>query len=89
MSVEDDIRARLTATFAPVALSIDNESHRHAGHHGSPQTGESHFKVAIVAAAFAGKSRIERHRLINAALADLLAGPIHALALTAAAPGEQ
>jgi BolA family transcriptional regulator, general stress-responsive regulator len=67
---------------------VINESHLHHGHHGSPGTGQSHFRVVIVAAAFAGQSRLQRHRLVNAALAAELAGQIHALAVQAKAPGE-
>lgn len=88
MSVESTIRQKLTALFAPIALEVVNESHFHAGHASSPGTGESHFRVAIVSAAFAGKSRIERHRLVNAALADELSGGLHALAIKAFAPEE-
>lgn len=88
MTVEDQIREKLTRAFAPVALSVVNDSHRHAGHASSPGTGMSHFSIKVVSAAFAGKSRVERHRLVNAALAEELAGPVHALAITALAPGE-
>lgn len=88
MSIEGRIREKLMRRFAPEALDVINESHRHAGHAGSPGTGESHFAVGIVAAAFAGKSRLERHRMINAELADELAGGVHALAIKAFAPGE-
>jgi BolA protein len=88
MSVERDIRNKLTETFAPVALEVVNDSHRHAGHAGSPGTGESHFTIKVVSAAFAGKSRLERHRMVNQALAAELAGKIHALAVTALAPDE-
>ncbi len=88
MSVEDQIREKLTRAFAPVALEVVNDSHRHAGHAGSPGTGESHFAVKVVSAAFAGKSRVERHRLVNQALAAELAGPVHALAIDARAPDE-
>ncbi len=88
MSLESSIRQKLTAKFAPEQLEVVNESHFHAGHAGSPGTGESHFRVAIISAAFAGKSRIERHRLINATLADELNGGVHALAIKAYAPGE-
>ena len=86
MMMEDRIRARLEAAFAPLELSIDNESHQHAGHHGSPGSGESHFRVHIVSAMFAGASRIERHRLVNEALAAELKMGIHALAIKADAP---
>lgn len=88
MSVERDIRNKLTEAFAPEALEVVNDSHRHAGHAGSPGTGESHFTIKVVSAAFAGKSRLERHRMVNQVLAAELAGKIHALAVTALAPDE-
>jgi BolA protein len=88
MSTETRIRDKLTLAFAPVALEVVNDSHRHAGHAGSPGTGESHFTVNVVSEAFAGKSRIERHRMVNQALAAELAGSVHALAIKALAPGE-
>lgn len=88
MSVERDIRKKLTEAFAPEALDIVNDSHRHAGHASSPGTGESHFTVKVVSAAFSGKSRLERHRMVNEVLAAELAGRIHALAVKALAPGE-
>jgi BolA protein len=88
MSMEARIRDKLNAAFAPERLEILNESALHAGHHGSPGTGESHFKLLIVAARFAGMSRIERHRIVNQTLADELAGGVHALSISALAPGE-
>lgn len=88
MSAETRIREKLTQAFAPVALDVVNDSHRHAGHASSPGTGESHFSVIVVSDAFAGKSRIERHRMVNEALAEELAGRVHALAIKALAPGE-
>ncbi|MGI9408409.1 MAG: BolA family protein [Hyphomicrobiaceae bacterium] len=88
MSMTDTIRARIEAALAPESLDVINESHLHAGHQGSPGTGESHFRVRIVAAAFAGKSRLERHRMVNEALANELAGSVHALAIRAQAPDE-
>lgn len=88
MSVESTIREKLTRVLQPVRLEIVNESHLHAGHHSSPGTGESHFRVLVVAVGFAGKSRLERHRIVNATLADELKGKIHALAIKAYAPGE-
>ena len=75
--------------FTPAVIEVVNDSHRHAGHGSSPQTGESHFSVVVVSPAFAGKSRLERHRMVNAALAEELAGPVHALAVTALTPEEQ
>ena len=82
------IRAKLTQAFHPLRLDVINESHLHAGHRGSPGTGESHFRVLIVSPAFAGKSRLARHRLVNAILAEELNGKIHALALELHAPDE-
>ena len=89
MRVEDEIRNKLKQAFAPEALEVVNDSHRHAGHHGSPGTGESHFTIKVVSGAFEGKSRIERHRMVNAVLAEELAGKIHALAIAAFAPEER
>ncbi|WP_174292656.1 BolA family protein [Sphingomonas bacterium] len=82
------IEARLTAALSPTNLLVSNDSHLHAGHAGHDGSGESHFSVRIESAAFAGQSRVARQRLVNAALADLLAGRIHALAIKATAPGE-
>ena len=88
MTVENSIRERLTQAFAPVALDVNNDSHLHAGHASSPGTGESHFSVKVVSAAFDGKSRLERHRMVNAVLAEELSGRIHALAVSALTPEE-
>ena len=86
MTVEQAIQQKLNDRFQPVLLKIENQSHLHSGHHGSPGTGESHFHVEIVADAFRNKSRIACHRLVNEVLAAELAGPIHALAIRARAP---
>jgi len=86
--VETAIHTKLTAAFEPQALEITNESDRHAGHAGSPGTGESHFNVMIRAAAFAGLNRVERQRAVYAVLKDELDGPIHALSVMAKAPDE-
>ena len=96
MSVKDRITAKLTEAFAPEALVVMDESHKHAGHIGHPGSGhpgaesasETHFDVKMVAAAFAGKSRVERHRMVNAVLAEELRGGVHALAIQAKAAGE-
>jgi BolA family transcriptional regulator, general stress-responsive regulator len=88
MSVEETIRQKLDRAFEPTRLDVINESHQHAGHRNSPGTGESHFRVLIVSARFAGKSRLQRHRLVNEALAAELAGKVHALALEVRAPDE-
>lgn len=82
------IAARLSAALDPSHLEVINDSHHHAGHMGDDGTGESHWTVVVESAAFAGKNRVARQRLINHALADLLAGRIHALAIKARAPGE-
>lgn len=84
----DIIEARLASALSPARLTVSNDSAQHRGHMGDDGSGESHFSVAVEAAAFAGKSRVERQRMINAALADLLATRIHALAIKASAPGE-
>jgi BolA family transcriptional regulator, general stress-responsive regulator len=89
MSVEDRIREKLILAFAPAALEVVNDSDRHAGHAGSPGSGESHFSINVVSAAFAGKSRLERHRMVNEVLAEELTGPVHALAISALAPEER
>lgn len=88
MSAENIIRDRLTSALQPIRLEIVNESEMHAGHRSSPDTGESHFRVFVVAQAFAGKSRVERHRMVTDLLKDELRQRIHAFALSAHAPGE-
>ena len=88
MPTRDLITVKLTAAFHPESLQVVDESHRHVGHAGHRPGGETHFSLNIVAEAFRGKSRIERHRMINAVLAAELKGRVHALAIQAAAPGE-
>jgi BolA family transcriptional regulator, general stress-responsive regulator len=82
------MRASLMVNLQPVRLDVINESELHAGHRGSPGTGESHFRLLIVSPKFAGLSRVARHRLVNELLAAELAGGVHALALSTYAPGE-
>ncbi len=89
MSVEMRMREKLVQALSPTRLDIVNESHLHAGHRNSPGTGESHFRVLVVSPAFHGKSRLQRHRLVNETLAAELKGSVHALAIQAFAPGEQ
>jgi BolA family transcriptional regulator, general stress-responsive regulator len=84
----DIIAARLIAALAPTDLDVINDSHHHAGHAGHDGSGESHWTVRIESGAFQGKSRVERQRMVNNALADLLVERIHALAIKARAPGE-
>lgn len=88
MSMKQTITDKLQAAFTPVRVDVVDESHLHEGHSGHRPGGETHFRVTIVADAFAGKSRIDRHRMINAALAAELAGSVHALAIKAQTPGE-
>jgi BolA protein len=88
MTTLDTITKKLREAFVPESLEVQDESHLHEGHAGHRPGGESHFRVHIVSDAFKGKSRIERHRLINATLASELAGSVHALAIHAQAPGE-
>ena len=88
MRTSELITEKLTAAFTPESLTVTDESHLHAGHAGSREGGQTHFRINIVSPAFKGKSRLDRHRMINTALAAELAGSIHALAIYAAAPGE-
>ncbi|MBV9558006.1 MAG: BolA family transcriptional regulator [Pseudolabrys sp.] len=88
MRTEDVISKKLGDAFSPDSLKVLDESHLHAGHAGHREGGQTHYRVYIVSAAFKGKSRIDRHRMINAALKDELAGSVHALAIHAQAPGE-
>ena len=81
MTVTEEIRARLTAAFAPAELEIVDVSERHRGHAGYREGGESHFRVTLRAPAFAAMGRVERHRAVHAALGADLVGRIHALAL--------
>ncbi len=73
-------------SFAPASLEVIDESHHHAGHAGARTDGESHFRVRIVSEAFRGKSRVEQHRMVNAALAEELKERVHALAIQSSAP---
>ena len=86
--VASEIDKRLREALAPTHLDVINDSARHLGHAGHDGSGESHFTVAIESPLFAGKSRLERQRAVNAALGDLLRDRIHALAIRARAPGE-
>ena len=83
----DRIRAALTAAFAPQHLVIQDESHLHVGHAGAA-TGRGHFRVEIVANAFAGQPMVARHRQVYAALGDLMQTDIHALSIQARTPDE-
>lgn len=81
------IERKLGQAFSPLSLSVRDDSHLHASHAGARPEGETHFTVKVVSEAFAGKSRIERHRMVHAALSEELKARVHALAITAEAPG--
>jgi BolA family transcriptional regulator, general stress-responsive regulator len=84
-----EIEARLHAALSPERLVVRDDSARHRGHAGHDPRGESHFTVEVTASCFAGVGRVQRHRLVTHALADLLAERVHALAIVARAPGER
>ena len=86
--VANRLRAKLEAAFAPEILAIEDESARHAGHSGAREGGESHFRVRIVSAAFKGRTRVERQRLVYAAVAAEIDAGLHALALITLTPEE-
>ena len=88
MGMNEIITEKLTGAFAPESLRVVDESHQHEGHAGHRPGGETHFRVYIVSEAFRGKSRVERHRMINTTLAQELSTRVHALAIHANAPGE-
>ena len=83
-----EMESLLRAVFAPTRLAVINDSAKHHGHAGDDGSGESHFTVEIESAAFAGISRLQRQRMVNAALGDIPGQRVHALAVRARAPGE-
>ena len=87
--VIESIRGKLIAAFSPDRLEVEDDSARHQGHAGARPGGESHFNVVIEASAFQGMGRVARQRAVYAALAEELAGPVHALSVKALAPGER
>jgi BolA protein len=88
-AILEAIQAKLTAAFQPIRLEIVDDSARHAGHAGASPEGESHFNVLIESQAFTGAPKVARQRMVYRALADELAGPLHALSIKALAPGER
>jgi len=86
--IGERIHAKLEESFAPNDFQVVDESHKHEGHAGARPEGETHFRVRMTSAAFAGKSRIERQRMVHRALADELAERVHALSLELKASGE-
>jgi BolA protein len=88
MSLKDWIARTLEAELKPAELTVTDESHQHHGHAGWREGGETHFRLDIVSEAFSGKSRVERHRIVNEVLAGAFERGLHALAIRARAPGE-
>ena len=88
-AVKARIEAKLKAAFAPEKLDVEDQTNQHHGHSGWRESGETHFRVSIRSAEFAGQSRIQRQRAIYAVLSEELAGPVHALAISALAPDEK
>lgn len=86
MTVAETIRKKLTEAFAPTRLGIVDESHMHAGHVGARPEGETHFRVEIVSETFRGRSRVDRQRMVYDVLGEELAGPVHALSVSALPP---
>ena len=87
-AIFDAIQNKLQTAFEPSRLEIVDDSARHSGHAGAREGGESHFNVTIEAQAFLGANKVARQRMVYRALAEELAGPVHALSVTALAPGE-
>ncbi len=87
-TLRDWIAGRLSAELAPQALEVIDESHLHAGHAGARPEGETHFRLDVVSAAFDGKSRVERHRMVNSLLDEAFKRGLHALAVRARTPAE-
>jgi BolA protein len=96
MSIIPAIESKLRSGLSPTFLEVINESHRHAGHHHHEHgketyfdgAGETHLRIRVVSPAFSGKGRVDRHRIVNALLADEFAAGLHALAVEASAPEE-
>ncbi len=84
----DRIRTKLSESLAPTRLEVEDDSNRHIGHAGAHPSGETHFNVTVESAAFAGKNRVARQRLVYGILADELRERVHALSLKLTAPGE-
>ncbi|PTW55770.1 BolA protein family transcriptional regulator [Breoghania corrubedonensis] len=81
MTTKATIEEKLTRAFSPTELGVIDESDRHAGHSGWKEGGETHFRIEVVSKAFAGKSRVEAHRMVNEVLAEELNNGVHALAI--------
>lgn len=88
MTLHEWMTETLTRELHPVRLSVEDESDQHAGHGGWREGGETHFRIDVVAEAFAGKSRVERHRIVNTLLGEAFGRGLHALAIQAKSPTE-
>ena len=88
MTMNELIETRLREKLDPIDLAVIDESHQHEGHGGWREGGETHYRIEVVSPLFSGKSRIDRHRIVNAALDEAFARGLHALAIQAKAPGE-
>lgn len=88
MRLADQMQRRLAEALTPLRLEVIDDSHRHVGHAGHRPGGETHFRIEVVSSAFAGKSRVERHRMVNELLAPQLAAGVHALSLSTLTPDE-
>ena len=86
--VASEILRRLNSALSPTKVELIDDSEQHRGHGGYNPAGESHFSLTIESAAFAGKNRVERQRMVYAALGDLMHARVHALSIRATAPGE-
>ncbi len=86
--MQETIREKLARGLLPLALEVENDSHRHAGHAGDDGSGESHFRVTIVSESFNGKSKVERQRMVYDLLKYEMSGPIHALSVKAISKDE-
>jgi len=86
--VASEMLARLSSALSPTRIALADDSEAHRGHGGYNPAGESHFTLTIESPAFAGKSRVERQRMVYSALGDLMKERVHALAIRASAPGE-
>lgn len=87
-TLQAEMESLLSAAFAPTRLEVINDSASHHGHSGDDGSGESHFTVVIESGVFAGKSRLDRQRMVNGALGDIPGNRVHALAIRALAPGD-
>ena len=88
MSLAEKMTSKLKIAFEPRMIELIDDSERHRGHGGWREGGETHFHLRMISASFAGQSRVQRQRAVNRVLAEELAGPVHALSMELAAPGE-